>query len=367
MSLAQRVRTVPAKANSMLRPKDLREGIASALGASPASIRIERIEIRKDVTPIVHVWGAWRNAFFFAKVFPAAEYPAAPRMETPWELSSHLNVPARSADSQVAAEWKRANELRALGGAVHIPVPLGKSDAARTIVWERVDGVRVDHLVARWGARKDRERSATDALLQAGAWLRKIHDSSVQAEQSVDVAQVFETLREWTMRTRCSWDKDHRRALGLLSAAQETIGGSGKILSPVTLTHGDFALPNMMWDDKRDGLVVLDFEHSDYRSSWHDLATLLFSLRGRLLNPFMPKRLISGLEEAFWTGYGPVSREARCIVEAVALSRIFYYYLPRIETRWQRRGWLRGAVANFYLASVKNRVLERRLGIPPSL
>jgi hypothetical protein len=353
--------------NSMVRSQFLRERIASALGASPAAIRIERVETRKDVTPIVYVWGASQETAFFAKVFIAAEYPAAPRMETPWELYSHPKVSARPAEAQVAVEWKRANELRALGGATHIPVPLGKSDAMRTIVWERVDGVRVDRLVAGWSSRKDRERSATDALLQAGAWLRKIHDTSVQAEDSVDVAQVFDTLREWTMRTRCSWDKDHRCALGLLSAAQETIGGSGKILSPVTLTHGDFALPNMMWDDKRDRLVVLDFEHSDYRNSWHDLATLLSSLRGRLLNPFIPKRLISGIEEAFWTGYGAVSREARCIVESVALSRIFYYHLPRIETRRQRRGWLRGAVANFYLVSVKSRVLERRLGISPSL
>jgi hypothetical protein len=359
---SQQLRELTAKSMSRMRPRDLREGIASALGANSAAIQIERIETRRDVTPIIYVWGATQDSSFFAKVFSAPEYSMAPRMETPWELSSHLIVPAWSAEARMAAEWKRANEFRTLGGSFHVPILLGKSEAARTIVWERVDGIRVDRLVDHWSSRKDRERSSMDALLQAGTWLRKIHDSSVQTEHSVDIAQVFDTLREWTVRTHCTWDKDHRRGLGLLSVAQENIGESGIIASPVTLTHGDFALPNMVWNSKRDRLVILDFEHSDYRNSWHDLATLLSSFRSKLLNPFIPKRLILALEEAFWSGYGPVSREARSIVETVALSRIFYYYLPRIETRRQRRGWLRGAIANFYLASVKNRVLERCLG-----
>jgi thiamine kinase-like enzyme len=367
MSCSQPVHELPANGNLVMRREDLMEGIASILGSSAGAIRIEKVEVRKDVAPVIHVWGDSRDVSFFAKVFAAAQYPAAPRMETPWERLESLNDPPRSAEAQVAFEWKRANELRVLGGAAHIPSPLGKSDAARTIVWERVNGVRVDHLIARWGSRKEKERSTAEALLQAGAWLRRIHVSSMQSEQSVDVAQVFDTLREWTLRTRCSWDKDHTRALHLLSEAQESISGAGKILSPITLTHGDFALPNMMWDHKCQRLVILDFEHSDYRNSWHDLATLLSSFRSKLLNLFISKKLITGLEEAFWAGYGPVSSEVKRIVEAVALSRIFYYHLPRIESRRQRRGWLRGAVASFYLASVKNEVLERRLGIPPSL
>ena len=351
----------------MIRREDLIEGIASALGSRVAAIRIKKVEVRKDAAPVIYVWGDSRDVSFFAKVFAAAQYPAAPRMETPWGASRVSGRPTAISGSQVALEWRGVNELRVLGGAAHIPSPLGKSDAARTIVWEQVNGVRVDHLVARWGLRKEKERSTAEALLQAGAWLRRIHVSSVQWEQSVYIAQVFPTLREWTLRTRCSWDKDHARALHLLSGTRESISGAGKILSPITLTHGDLALPNMIWDHKCQRLVILDFEHSEYRNSWHDLATLLSSFRSKLLNLFIRKQLITGLEEAFWAGYGPVSSEVRRVVEAIALSRIFYYHLPRIESRRQRRGWLRGAVASFYLASLKNEVLERRLGIPPSL
>jgi hypothetical protein len=367
MSRTQPVCEPPASEDTFTRTEDLPQRIASALGASAGAIRIDRVEKRKDGSPIIYVWGTSQNVSFFAKVFPASEYSVAPRMKTPWELFTVVNESPRSGAAQVAIEWKRANELQALGGAANVPIPLGKSEAARTIVWEKVDGIRIDQLVTRWSSRKDQERSASEALLQAGAWLRRIHNSAVRTQQSVDIAQVFDTLREWTIRSRCTWDADHRLALRLLSAAQESIGGNGKVLSPVTLTHGDFALPNMMWNQKHGRVVMLDFEHSDYRNSWQDLATLLSSFRSKLLNPFIPKRLIQGLEEAFWAGYGTISREAKCIIQAVALSRVFYHHLPRMETRRQRRGWLRGAVANFYLASVKNRVLERRLGISVGL
>jgi Phosphotransferase enzyme family len=366
MSRSQSVCEMLPNEDGFMRAEDLRNRVASALGASAGAIRIDRLEKRKDGSPMIYIWGASQNVSFFAKIFPASEYSVAARMETPWEVSSSVNAP-RSAEAQVAIQWKRANEFKALGGAAQVPKPLGKSESAQIIVWERVDGVRIDQLVARWISRNDDERCASKALLQAGAWLRRIHDSSVRTQQSVDVDQIFDTLRAWTIRSRCSWDPDHQHALRLLYAAREAIGGNGKVLSPVTLTHGDFALPNMIWSQEHGHVVILDFEHSDYRNSWQDLATLLSSFRSKLLNPLIPKRLVQGLEEAFWAGYGTISLEAKCIIEAVALSRVFYHHLPRMETRRQRRGWLRGAVANFYLASVKNRVLERRLGISAGL
>jgi hypothetical protein len=297
---------------------------------------------------------------FFAKIFLADPYPVAPRVPLPWEALT-VDKNSRSIGDQVEREWNMANEFRLLAAPGSVPAPLGKSTTARTIVWEEVSGIRLDHFVRRSRWLDPKGKTAMLALFQAGAWLRGIHDASARGNEGIDILTVGEATRNLVEKQGLSASKHANFGCHLLEKALAPLGIAEKLLVPAALSHGDFSLSNLMWSKAMDQLFVFDFEHSDRRSICHDLVTIMFDFRVQLLNPLIPKRVILSLEKSFWAGYGPIPRETRVLVQAVALSRIFYQALPRLSTRRKRRGRLAGLYATIYRRFFEDFVITRRL------
>jgi Ser/Thr protein kinase RdoA (MazF antagonist) len=341
----------------------IHENLRVAMGVGPNAIRLSRWSKGGGLFPVVHSWGVVSGVPFFAKTFVAELYPVTPRVVMPWEWRDTLDQETRSGAAQVEIEWNMTNEMRALGGSRNVPPLLGKSGEAKTIVWEGLQGTRLDRLVRRgvWSA--GARQSSSEASFQAGLWLRKIHRGSARGEETIYVTQMLEALKEWGARSGQTEATNQRIALRILKEALAAIGGKGAVRSDTVLSHGDLSLSNMAWDANASRLFLFDFEHADYRSACHDLITVLFSLSTHLFNPLISRKDVEVLRDSFWSGYGPVSQETSCLVGAVAMSRMFYYYLPRISTRGERRGWLRGFMADSYLTFLKEFIVGRRLGI----
>jgi hypothetical protein len=272
----------------------------------------------------------------------------------------------RPLKEQIELEWNTTNELRALAGPSYIPVPLRKSQTTRTIVWEEVRGKRLEDFFnsPRWSASKVETGAA--AVFRAGSWLRRVHDASFRGNETVDIAGVIETIRKRVQKEGLCSSQYARVACGLLEAALVTVGGA-KFPAPVALSHGDFALPNLIWDQEVGQLSIVDFEHAGHRIICHDLLCMIFNLRRRLLDPFLPRAAILAWEKSFWAGYGSTPREIPVFVNALASSRIFYYHLPRVSRLWRRRGWLRGLQVLLFKTLLEGFVARERLGVPSSL
>jgi hypothetical protein len=300
---------------------------------------------------------------FFAKTFMMEPYPVTPRPTIPGEAELRRGPQLRPAGVQSDNEWKMTNKLRTLTGPESIPSPLGKSEVAKTIVWREVRGVTLYELVERslW---TDREgKTLGTALRLAGAWLRRLHDASMHGSESVDIARVVEIIPALMQKEGLHSPAHLEMACRLLEAARSRVGNPDKLLLPVALNHGDFALANLIWDKKASKLFVIDFEHVGPLSVCHDLLSIIFDLRSRLLNPLMPQRVILGAERSFWDGYGSTPEEVPVLVGALASARIFYFSLPRLSTRRKRRGWLKGMTASLYQEFLENILARRRLGV----
>jgi len=355
------VRGVVRTNHSRALREQARERIAFTLGVSPEAVKVERCTFRPSGS-ILYCLGSSMSTRFFAKVWLADLYHLEPRPLAGVGEAIPRDTQVRSAEEQMKIEWNISNHLRALGGPAHVPAPISESYSARTIVWEQVDGMRLDRFVA-WSRVTDPKAHATrTALLSAGAWLRKVHDSVPQGEEELDISGLLETIPN--LARGASSSKYVRVAIRLLQRAAAMLGGTGKLLVPAGLTHGDFCLPNLMWDARLARLVVVDFEHFGYGNICHDLTAILFSLRGCFLNPLIAKRVVASSEESFWAGYGPMAREMFACIDALASSRIFYDLLPRLTTRRERRGWLGGVTASMYRTFLEDYVITRRLGIP---
>lgn len=344
----------------------LRERIAAALSTSPESLRVERwnLSLRHRSA---RSWGTWAGQRFFAKTFIMEPYPVTPRPTIPGEGELHRGPQLRPAEVQCENEWNMANKLRALAGPEFVPIPMERSKAAKTIVWQELRGVCLCELIERslWEDRKGKTLAA--ALGQAGAWLRRLHDTSLQGSEPVDIGRMVEILPALMQKEGLYSPGYLQMARRLLEEARLRIGSADKLLLPVALNHGDFALANLVLDEKTNNLSIIDFEHAGPHSICHDLFTIIFDLRSRLLNPLIPRQVILGAEKSFWAGYGSVSDQILVLVGALASARIFYYSLPRLATRRKRRGWLAGTTASLYRAFLENSVASRRLGATVNL
>ncbi len=356
-----------AKANTTSElVADISERIASTLNVGSKCVRLDRWRFSGELPSILHCRGSSAGRRFFAKIFLADPYPVGPRVDAPWEDTLPPSQQFRAVEEQIEAEWNMTNELRLVAGPGYIPAPLAKSKTAKTIVWEEVTGIRLDHLVARSRWTDPKGKASAAALFQAGAWLKRVHDASSHGNVTVEIVDVIEIMRGLVEREGLRSSRYALIALQLLETARMSIGGEGKLQVLVALNHGDFLLPNLMWDKKLSRVFVFDFEHSGYRGICHDLVSMIFSLRVRLLNPLVPKLVILSSEKSFWTGYGSIPREMSIFVNAMASAWIFYNYLPRLSTLKKRRGWLAGVKASIYKAFFEDFVITQRLGISSS-
>src|SRR5215467_1553080 len=154
---------------------EFRRNIAGALNCDASRVSIEQFRTAPGRRS-ARFWGVCGGKRFFAKTLLADPYPLNPHASLPWRSVSAGIV--REAGEQIEAEWRATNLLRDLTGPEMIPAPLGKSAAAKTIVWEQVPGTRVNHTVkgARWVNSKT--AGMADAMRQTGHWLRRLHRGS---------------------------------------------------------------------------------------------------------------------------------------------------------------------------------------------
>lgn len=309
--------------------------------------------------------GEWKGRRFFAKILLADPYPIPDRFGAPWESSGASAEPARPVSEQIEVEWDMTHKMRALAGGECVPEPLGKSIPARTIVWEEARGVRLDR-AARWSRwKRSFAAQGAHAMLQAGRWLRKVHDASHLGAEAVDTSVLINRASEFARENAPSISEYERAVPKILEAALPEIGSV--FLAPVAFTHGDFCLSNLISESANGRVAVIDFELCGVRPVYHDLFALLSELYSQFLNPLVPKTVIQSWERAFWEGYGPASMEIKAFARALALARIFYHDLYRLLTRRKRKGWIAGLNAQLYRMLLEPIVITRRLDLPPEI
>lgn len=345
---------------------DVRARIACALSADAQSITVDRYGYNTSRLAACCT-ANWEGKRVFAKILFADPYPVPPRFVAPWEMHRWAPVPVRAITEQIDAEWNMTLKMRMFSGGQSVPAPLGKSHPARTIVWEEAGGMSLIRALkwSRW--RRSMQQAGEQALFQAGAWLRSIHKASRRGTELVEARDLIRTVSGLAReRGQAAW-RYEKTAAAILEASLREMGETGRFSVPVALTHGDFCLANLLWDSEEKQLAVIDFELSAFRPICYDLFTLVADLKSELLNPLIPKSVIQSWEEAFWRGYGSVSREIAAFVRALALARIFYYSFSRLLTRRERKGLVGGISAQLYRTFLEDTIISQRLDLPPDL
>jgi Phosphotransferase enzyme family len=345
---------------------DIRERVACALSAKPDSVTVDRYGYSMSKL-MAQCWGKWGDKRFFAKILLANPYPIPARFSAPWETPRGATTPVRAIAEQIEIEWNMTLKMRALSRDRSVPAPLGRSSSARTIVWEEAGGVSLVHALkwSRW--KSSMARAGTQALFRAGAWLRRVHETSHRGTEIIEPRDLVRTATSFMRQKENAAGHYDRMASRILEASLREMSGTGAFAAPVALTHGDFCLSNLLWDNTGGQLGVIDFELSDFRPVWQDLFALTADLRSRLLNPLIPKSVIDCWKQSFWQGYGPASPPVVAFVKAVALARVFYHDLSRLLTRRERRGWIAGVNAQLYRTFLERRIIAQRLDLPSDL
>lgn len=345
---------------------DVRERIACALCARTQSVTVERYGYNTSRLAVC-CSGAWKGKRLFAKILLADPYPVPPRFRAPWEAPSRNSVPVRAITEQIDAEWNMTLKMLRLSGGRSVPVPMGRSLSARTIVWEEAGGISLVRALKWSGWRSSMAKAGAEALLKAGNWLRGVHDASKEGMEVVAARDLIQTVIESSRQKQDDAGHYESVASKILEGwlTKRAAGDSFKV--PVALTHGDFCLSNLLWNTAERQLAVIDFELSGFRPTYYDLFALVADLRAMLLNPLIPKSVVHSWEESFWQGYGPTPTEVLEFVKALALARVFYYHFSRLLTRRERKGWIGGINAQLYRTFLEGRVITQRLDLPPDL
>ena len=340
------------------RSEQLRDCVAQTLGVPATQVRITTTKYSGRPPAVLHGRGVADSKPFFVKTFLLDVYPVSPRVPAAW-LKAVAEDSTRPVSEQIDAEWKYNHEFCGLGGASFVPATVAKSLVLRSIVWEQVQGMRAEQMLSRSATGAVR-RELTNALLEAGAWLKRVHVRSVRGVQTLDLPEITRRLRE-----RAASGVDGSAYLP--EAVRFLEGAFGKIpntniAAPVAVSHGDFCLANLMWNGSTRKLSVFDFEHSGYRNVCHDLFTMIFSIRLRLLKPMIPRRAIENAEQAFWEGYAPEDRSLITFVNAMAMWQILASFSQRTNGMNQP-GWLAKVKRFGYRMFLKDFVVSQRIRI----
>lgn len=345
---------------------DIRERIACALCARTQSVTIDRYGYNTSRLALC-CSGKWKEKRLFAKILLADPYPIPPRFRTPWEATPRASVPVRTINEQIDTEWNMTLRMLRLSGGRSVPAPMGRSLAARTIVWEEAAGTSLIRALkwSRW--RISMARAGTEALLKAGRWLRRVHEASHQGVEVVEARDLIQTAIGLSQQKQKITGHYESVASKILETWLTGKGATDSFKVPLALTHGDFCLPNLLWKTGWKQLAVIDFELSGFRPTYYDLFALIADLRAMLLNPLIPKSVIDSWEQSFWQGYGPASKEVIAFVKTLALARVFYFHFSRLLTRRERKGLIGGINAQLYRTFLEARIITQRLDLPSYL
>jgi hypothetical protein len=332
--------------------------VAVALKVRADEVELDARSIRGGPRSI-RCCGTTTKQHFFAKILLADPYPVT--VVVPWKEAFRAEPESRTAEDQVEIESGTAQQLRLLLAETSIPLLLGKSREAKTVVWEQVKARSVVDLVkgSRWLDAKG--HTCTAVLLQAGTWLRQVHDKTACGTETLDVRAMADAIRQVMAQQEGSPFVEHAETV--LKSGLQNIQAS-TLTVPAVLSHGDFTLANLMWDARAGKLWVIDFENPTHAGIWQDLATMVFSLRRQLLNPLVPHDTISAMERAFWTGYGAISRDLLVFIHTLVGSQILFYYPNRLSTRRERHGWFAGVGGSLYRSFLLPGMLSRCLEGP---
>jgi aminoglycoside phosphotransferase len=340
-----------------LRAAELRQNIALALNSDASRVSIEQFRFSPNRRS-ARCWGICAGKRFFAKTLLIDPYPVNPHVSVPWKEPAATLL--RSVQEQIEAEWNATHRLRELTGLNSVPALLGKSEAAKTIVWEQVTGVRVNHSVksARWVNSKG--NGMTKAVRQSGEWLRRLHTASSNHSQTICLDSMLQRMRALIRDEGTAGSEHSRAAVELVENAVAQIGSTHLNL-PGVLAHGDFMLANLLWAEDSGQTYVVDFENVAGGDLCQDLLTMVFDLRSQLLNPLIPKRAIAALEESFWQGYGAVDERVLLLLTAVASARVLYFHLPRALARRREQGTVASVAASLYKSLLEPSMIARCL------
>lgn len=342
---------------------DVKNRIACALSAKQDDVTIGRFQYSPSKLA-ARCRGDWKGKRFFAKIVLADPYPIPARFSAPWEISGGVAQPDRPLDEQIEAEWSMSLKMRTLSEGCCVPKPLGRSVTARTIVWEEATGTSLFGLMkaSRW--KSSALSAGTQALFNAGIWLRNVHEASHSGTETMDVPALIELAKSRERQYGAEASPYDRIVPKILEASLPEVGDAGTLRVPMAFTHGDFCLSNLLWDNDCGRLAVIDFELADFRPVTYDLFAVISHLRSGLLHPVIPKSVVLAWEKSFWAGYGPAAKPIKAFVKALALARIFYHHFYRLSTRRQRRGLIAGVNAQLYRTFLQRIVITRRLDLP---
>jgi hypothetical protein len=340
---------------------ECKEKIARTLQASVGDVRIRSRRFNKWGSTL-QCAGMWGEREFFAKMIVQDPMPSLPPLMLPTDETMAAMGSLKAAGDQIELEYNATSEAGKFRGPAQVPTAIARSSAEKAIVWTMLRAVSVNDIVKRWQWKDLGGENVTVALFRAGRWLRGIHEASALSKQIVDIDVIERTIPEW-VRRRQGNPGYGRMACRVVHGAILKLGGVTSVPVPVAFTHGDFSLPNLLWDRKRGELWIVDFEHSEYRPIAHDLVTIVSNLRVKLINPFIPRKFAVRWERAFWKGYGPIAQELSILVDALASAWLFYEFLPTLS---ERRG-LGKALFSLYRRFMAKRMIDRRLSAAVSL
>ncbi len=317
---------------------EIRRRVGAALDMNPDVIEVDRTCLSRSGSAM-RCSGRIGKKRFSAKTYLFDQYQFPSLFVLPGEELHRPEEVFRPIEEQITIEWKGIHQMRSVVGSRNCPTPLGYTLEGRTLVFEEVSGMGVDRLTRRAWPWKVRLKSAEAALFHAGAWLRNLHQSSSRKWETVFPIEVLQQGRRmFDLRTAESAYHE-RLSLQALEAACRQIGPRTPIRVSVSMNLGEFSLQNLLWDGEKEHLWVMDFGLTSYRSTLHDLSTMVYDLRRRLFHPLTSPRVIRRFEQSFWTGYGSIAANLRLLVNAVATYCLFDQSLPSICNAYPRRNF----------------------------
>lgn len=341
--------------------EEAKRRVAAALGANPNAIELNRYELELAGWAF-RCTGSFRGRRFFAKIYLNQFKPPLrriPRYVTPENELELLRRADMLFGGDVGNEYRMFEKIGRHDRDGNVPTLLGRSAKDSTLVFEEVEGTRMDAYV-KWRRWPSAVRMSKNVIVRAGRWLRNLHDTTSASCQRVSAEHLVETIRAIVILRKLDSTRYGDWALRVMNAYLDRLE-SRTVPAPQCVCHGDFSLANLIWDSRHDRLRVIDFEHSAFGNVLHDLCSLTFNLRAHLLNPLSSSATVNALEGAFWRGYGSVAGDTAATVNAISTARLFYFLLPRLSHRRQRRGWIAGTEASLYMRWLEPTMIERAL------
>jgi tRNA A-37 threonylcarbamoyl transferase component Bud32 len=329
--------------------------VARTLGVDRDALDVRLVTVNERQTA-AHVRVDFGRDRLFAKVLLQARVPRL----TPQFLfvPSEDSAEYRSASDQIRRESESAERLRLLsrdGAGVRVPRVRAASESERVIVWDRVEGVTLEHLLKR-------SRNAPAAARQIGGavgiFLRCVHGESANGRRKVflkdtaEMTSLAETITPGTAPVLA-------RTLGRLRAM---LDADGAIELPTTFVHGDLSLSNLMWDERDRRLTVVDFEHARDDAAVFDLTAWIYGLRVCLFWPRVHPETVRQWESGFTDAYGDGADRVYRTAELMAVAWLFGYFLPeRVPGRERLSSGLARLQRVLYRRFLRDRLIAKRL------